>query len=95
MTDDTRADPPYDPVAHEAVLRDLGFPERVILEAVRAGKAGLFTLDPPPDLHERIMAACREAMVRAGEPWPQGEGAGSEPGTRTWSSARSRRARSR
>lgn len=39
-------------------LRALGFPDAAIKEAVAAHRAGLFALEPSPDLADRIAAAC-------------------------------------
>jgi len=43
----------------EEKLRDLGFPEEVIQETVRAEKRGLFDMEPSPDLVERTVERCR------------------------------------
>lgn len=51
MTDET-------PDAYEAELRDLGFPEAAIREAVRARDEGLFALEPSPEMVERTAEAC-------------------------------------
>lgn len=40
----------------------LGFDVRVVQEAVRARNAGLFAMEPPSDLAERIMEACRHLL---------------------------------
>lgn len=45
--------------AYREELMRLGFDVRAIEEAVRARDAGLFAVEPPSDLAERIMAACR------------------------------------
>lgn len=46
------------PEQYTAELRALGFPDRAMREAVVAHRAGLFALEPAPDLPERIAAAC-------------------------------------
>jgi hypothetical protein len=45
-------------------LRELGFPEKAISEAVRAEELGLFDVKPSSDLVERTIARCRELLPR-------------------------------
>jgi hypothetical protein len=48
----------------EEKLRDLGFPDEVIQETVRAEKRGLFDMEPSPELVERTVARCRNLLRR-------------------------------
>lgn len=42
--------------SHAELLRDLGFPEKAIAEAVRTEANGLFGLKPLSDLADRVLA---------------------------------------
>jgi hypothetical protein len=41
-------------------LRELGFPEQIIREAIAADECGLFNLEPSADLVERVVAMAKE-----------------------------------
>jgi hypothetical protein len=43
---------------HAEKLRELGFPEKVIEEAVRAAERGLFDIEPSPGIVERTVQSC-------------------------------------
>ena len=51
-------------------LRDLGFPEAVVAEVVRADERGLFDRKPSPGMLERTMERCRDLLARGLEPSP-------------------------
>jgi hypothetical protein len=61
--------------AYREELMRLGFDVRAIEEAVRARDAGLFAVEPPSDLTERIMAVCRHLFPAT----PHGEEGGAMP----------------
>jgi len=46
-------------------LRDLGFPEDLIEEAVRREDRGVLAVDPPEDLVQRTIARCARLFPEA------------------------------
>lgn len=45
---------------HAEELRKIGFPEKVIQEAVKAESLGLFDMEPSPDLVKRTIERCKK-----------------------------------